>query len=64
MVLINGEPVAAEGMRLSEYLAREGIQKERVAVELNEMILPKEQYEERVLKDGDVLEIVSFVGGG
>ena len=34
------------------------------AVELNEEILPKAEYAETVLKDGDVLEIVNFVGGG
>ena len=35
-----------------------------IAVELNEEILPKAEYAETVLKDGDVLEIVNFVGGG
>jgi sulfur carrier protein len=35
-----------------------------VAVEYNREILPKPRYGETVLKEGDFLEIVQFVGGG
>lgn len=35
-----------------------------IAVELNEQILPKTSYATTTLKEADVLEIVSFVGGG
>ena len=34
------------------------------AVERNGDIVPKAQYDETVLKDGDSVEVVSFVGGG
>ena len=37
---------------------------ERVAVELNLQILDKQEYARTVLKEGDRLEIISFVGGG
>jgi len=37
---------------------------DRVAVELNLQILDKQEYGRTVLKDGDRLEIISFVGGG
>ena len=33
-------------------------------MEVNEEIIPKAKYGEVTLKDGDVVEIVSFVGGG
>ena len=36
----------------------------RIAVELNGDILPKYQYSETMLKDGDSMEVVTFVGGG
>ena len=36
----------------------------RVAVELNRDILPRDQFAETLLKEGDRLEIVQFVGGG
>jgi sulfur carrier protein len=35
-----------------------------IAVEYNEEIISKEQYERIILKEGDVLEIVRFMGGG
>lgn len=35
-----------------------------VVVELNRHILIREDHEKAVLKDGDILEIVHFVGGG
>ena len=33
-------------------------------MELNEEILPKYSYSDTMLKDGDRLEVVTFVGGG
>jgi sulfur carrier protein len=33
-------------------------------VELNLEIVPKSQYDSTILKDGDSVEVVSFVGGG
>ena len=36
----------------------------RIAVELNGDILPKYEYSDTMLKDGDRLEVVTFVGGG
>ncbi|MBQ9707654.1 MAG: sulfur carrier protein ThiS [Firmicutes bacterium] len=64
MVVINGEKVAAEGIKLTDYLEQEGLAAARIAIEINEEILPKANYEKCVLKDGDVVEIVRFVGGG
>jgi thiamine biosynthesis protein ThiS len=37
---------------------------DRVAVELNRDIVPRDRWQETLLKDGDRLEIVHFVGGG
>ncbi len=64
MVVINGTPVEADGLKLTDYLEEAGYSGKRIAVELNEEILPKAEHENCILKDGDVLEIVSFVGGG
>lgn len=64
MVRINGEEKDVQGMLLEQYLADEGYAKERIAVECNGEIVPKADYGTRVLQDRDVLEIVSFVGGG
>lgn len=64
MVRINGEEINAAGKTLASYLEENGYKRERIAVECNEEIVPKSEYDNTVLKDGDVLEVVSFVGGG
>ncbi len=63
-VIINGEEVEAAGKTLSDYLKDGGYDIRRVAVELNGEIVPKSRYESTRLRDGDRVEIVSFVGGG
>lgn len=52
------------GKTLAEYLITTDYDPKRIAVERNGNIVPKAQYSERILIDGDVIEIVSFVGGG
>ena len=64
MVKINGEELSIAGENVAEYLSESGYDIKRVAVELNGDILPKSQYADTLLKDGDSVEIVSFVGGG
>lgn len=64
MVKINGEELNIIGKTVAVFLAESGYDIKRVAVELNGDILPKVQYENTILKDGDSVEIVSFVGGG
>lgn len=65
MVRINGKDEdIAEGTGLVQYLKDAGYNRERIAVEINGDIIPKKNYDETVLNDGDKIEIVSFVGGG
>lgn len=65
MITINGTPhIQADGCTLSELLQEQNYRTERVAVELNGEIVPKAAFGQTVLKDGDRLEVVSFVGGG
>ncbi len=65
MITINGTPlIQAEGSTLLELLQKQNYRTERVAVELNGEIIPKAAFGQTVLKDGDQLEVVSFVGGG
>ena len=45
-------------------LRREGYAREGVAVELNMEIVAKDVYDTTVLKEEDVVEVVSFMGGG
>lgn len=61
---INGEDVAGFCGTVWDYLEQHKYQVERVAVEYNGEILQRAQYQSVILQPDDVLEIVSFVGGG
>jgi len=64
MIKINGIFHEAAGKTLAEYLAGTSYNPKRIVVEWNGVIVTKEQYEKTVLQNGDVVEVVSFVGGG
>jgi thiamine biosynthesis protein ThiS len=62
---INGESRDfPDGLTLAALVTRLGMKEDRVAVELNLEIVPRGNWEATVLKEGDKLEIVHFVGGG
>ena len=64
MLKINGKAVDAAGLTITEYLVRENFDARKVAVEVNEEIVPKSKFDEVILRDGDVVEVISFMGGG
>ncbi|MBV7274975.1 sulfur carrier protein ThiS [Clostridium sp. PL3] len=65
MIKINGKEVNYEKeILLDELLIREGYSLQKIAVEFNGEIVTKAQYKQTNIKDGDSLEVVSFVGGG
>ena len=65
MVTVNGKQIQLiSEMSVADYLEENNYQINRIAVEMNEEILPKYSYSETMLKDGDRLEVVTFVGGG
>ncbi len=64
MLTINGQSVEAAGKTVAQYIAEAGYNTARIAVELNQAIVPRAKYAETVLADGDVVEVVNFVGGG
>ncbi len=62
---VNGRPVELPApIVLLEYLHGLDVEPRAVAVEVNGEILQREQYGERRLGEGDVVEIVRMVGGG
>ena len=61
---INGETQAVPAETLSALVEQLGMKPDRVAIELNREIVPREQWPQTPLRDGDRLEIVHFVGGG
>jgi thiamine biosynthesis protein ThiS len=63
-IIINGESHDSTADTLSALIEQLGMKSDRVAVELNREIVPRDQWAETGLADGDRLEIVHFVGGG
>jgi sulfur carrier protein len=67
---INGEartfpdPASPDSFMLTNLIKLLGMKSDRVAVELNREIAPRDTWQQIALKDGDRLEIVHFVGGG
>ncbi len=64
MVKINGTDLDINELSVEDYLNSTNYSRTRIAVEINGEIVPKSQYASTVLKDGDIVEIVGFVGGG
>ena len=50
--------------RVFEYLEANNYNPKHIVVELNEQILPKSEYFTTTIADGDVMEVLSFMGGG
>ena len=65
MITINGEKKEGyEGVSIEDMLSGEGFHRDRIAVEKNGEIIPKAVFSKELLHSGDVVEVVSFVGGG
>ncbi len=64
MVKINGDVADLAGKTVEDYLKTTNYDPLRIAIERNGEIVPKARYGEVVLEDGDVIEVVRFVGGG
>ena len=64
MVKINGTDKQAAGLSIDYWLTQAGYEQRMIAVEYNGEIIARENYPQVVLHDGDVVEIVCFMGGG
>jgi thiamine biosynthesis protein ThiS len=64
-VRVNGDELRLpRGASVTVLLERLKVSTPRVAVERNREILPKSSYASTLLQEGDVFEVVEFVGGG
>jgi thiazole synthase len=61
---VNGQPHRTSAATVADLVRELGLAPEKVAVEHNGTITPRSTLAEAALADGDVLEIVHFVGGG
>ena len=63
-IRVNGQPKELDdGTTVAQLIAQHNLTPDKVAVELNRRLIRAEKYD-TVLKSGDEVEIVTFVGGG
>lgn len=62
---VNGEQIQlTEATTLENFLILQGYNIQRIAVERNDEIVPRENFSEVMLDDNDIIEVVHFMGGG
>ena len=64
-IQLNGNPYEINNeTNLNQLLNKLKIQKTKVAIEVNGIIVEKNKYPKVILNNGDKVEIVHFIGGG
>lgn len=64
-IRINGKDEAVDGgSTLHDLVARRGLKAERLVIEHNSDLVPPEKWVSVAIKENDVIELISFVGGG
>ena len=64
-IQLNGDRRELNGpLTVAELLTQLDIDRRRVAVELNLVVLKRAAFDDTVVRDGDEVEVVNFVGGG
>ncbi|BBB23019.1 thiamine biosynthesis protein ThiS [Abyssogena phaseoliformis symbiont OG214] len=62
---LNGESLEmANGLNAHDLIVQLGYKNQRIALEVNEVIIPKSKHAEFTLNEGDICEIIKAVGGG
>lgn len=65
LIQVNGEPrEVKDEILLPELIARLNLKPEQIAIELNHQVIRRAQWGNTLLRPGDLVEIVHFVGGG
>lgn len=64
-VTVNGKPVSLEApMTIEQLLVTAQVPPNYLAVEINADVVPRELHGEKLVNDGDEVEVVTLVGGG
>jgi sulfur carrier protein len=64
VIIVNGENLETKTLPLSELLSQMKLSDQLCAVEVNKELVPHKEKDTYVLQDGDIVEIVTLVGGG
>jgi thiamine biosynthesis protein ThiS len=64
-ITLNGESKKIESeVTLDRLLDLFSLPRQRVAIELNRSVIRRGEWPETGVRDGDVIEVIHFVGGG
>ena len=64
-IQLNGKKLKIQlNLSIKDLLKKYKLNDNKIAIELNGAILPKDKYKHRKLKNNDKIEIVQFIGGG
>tara|TARA_Y100001936_G_C15982835_1_gene617737 strand:- start:343 stop:546 length:204 start_codon:yes stop_codon:yes gene_type:complete len=64
-IQLNGKKITIKTKSsIMDLLIKYNLNKKKVAIEYNGIIVPKFKYKKKYLKNNDKLEIVHFIGGG
>ena len=64
-VIVNGDPLELpESVSVSQLLQQLELGGRRVAVEINQEIVPQSNHGSTLIQDGDKIEVVQAIGGG
>ncbi len=64
MITVNGEKLETKSLKLSDLLSKMNLSDQLCAIEVNKKLVPHKEKDKHILQDGDVVEIVTLVGGG
>ena len=64
ILTVNGESMTFPGEHLASLLDHLELAGKPCAVEINQQLVPAREHADRILSDGDVVEILTLVGGG
>ena len=64
-ITLNGEPRSLEEeLNLEQLISLLDLENKRLAIELNQDIVPRSEHASTTLNEGDNVEIVQAIGGG
>lgn len=64
-ITVNGEPQElADGATVSDLLQHRRLDPRYLAAEVNRQVIPRAKHAQHILRQGDVVEVVTLVGGG
>jgi sulfur carrier protein len=64
-IQLNGKKVKIQrSLSVKDLIKKYRLKENKIAIELNGTILPKDHYKNKKVKNNDKIEIVQFIGGG